>query len=122
MRVEGLVGHEKHILDMFIMGRVTGVGGGRWGLQYNKKLLTVLKFTYIRHLIGGVAINSEKEANWLSIQRKRQSGCKFEERVNQPPMSIHPTSISQEKKIKFPQHPTPSPFLFPFFERQRLSE
>ena len=51
MRVEGLVGHEKHILDMFIMGRVTGVGGGRWGLQYNKKLLTVLKFTYIRHLI-----------------------------------------------------------------------
>ena len=27
VRVEGLVGHEKHILDMFIMGRVIEVAG-----------------------------------------------------------------------------------------------
>ena len=30
--------------------------------------------------------------NWLSIQRKRQNGCQFKEKVNQPPVIIHPTN------------------------------
>ena len=29
-----------------------------------------------------LAVNSEKVANWLTVQRKRQIGCQFEERVN----------------------------------------
>ena len=47
-----------------------------------------------------LAVNSEKEANWLSIQRNRRIGCQFKERVNQPPVIIHPTSVSQKKKMK----------------------
>ena len=39
--------------------------------------------------------NSEKEANWLLIRRERQIGCQFEERVNEPPVNIHP---KQERK------------------------
>ena len=38
-----------------------------------------------------LAVNSEKEANWLSIQRNRRIGCQFKERVIQHPMTIHPT-------------------------------
>ena len=55
-----------------------------------------------------LAVNSEKEANWLIIQRKRRDACQFEERVNRYPMIINPTSVSQKQ---FPQNPTPSPFL-----------
>ena len=31
---------------------------------------------------GELAANSEKEADWLPIQRKRQIGCQFKERDN----------------------------------------
>ena len=31
---------------------------------------------------GELAVNSEKQANLLSIQRKRQIGCQFKERVD----------------------------------------
>ena len=47
---------------------------------------------------GKFVVNSEKEANWLSIQRKRRIGCHFEERVSQPTVFIHPTSVTQKKK------------------------
>ena len=47
---------------------------------------------------GKLAVNLEKEANWLSIQRKRQIGCQVKERVSQSPVIIHPTSVSQKKK------------------------
>ena len=45
-----------------------------------------------------MAVNSEKGPNWLSIQRKRGFGCQFEERVIQPPVIIHPNSVSQKRK------------------------
>ena len=47
---------------------------------------------------GKWAVNSEKEANSLSIRRKRQIGCKFQERVDQPLVIIHPTSVAQKLK------------------------
>ena len=31
---------------------------------------------------GDLAVNSEKEENWLSIQRKRQVYCKFDKNFN----------------------------------------
>ena len=34
--------------------------------------------------------------NWLSIRRKRLIGCQFEERVNQPPVISHQTSLSKK--------------------------
>ena len=58
--------------------------------------------------------------NWLSIERKRQIGFQFKERVNQPPLIIHPTSLFK-KNEHFSQHPTPSHFIV-FFEKQRLGE
>ena len=54
-----------------------------------------------KHLIVHLkreAVNSDKEANWVSIQRKRQIGCQFEERVNKSHVIIHPNSISQKKR------------------------
>ena len=45
------------------------------------------------HFILSLNRPLKKEANWLSIWRKRQIGCQFEERVNQPPKIIHPTSL-----------------------------
>ena len=46
------------------------------------------------------AVNSEKEANWLAFQRKKQMSCQFEVRVNQPPVIIHPTYVSKKSKRK----------------------
>ena len=47
-----------------------------------------------------MAVNLEKEANWLSIQRKRRIGCQIKERVNHPPVIIYPNYVSQKKKMK----------------------
>ena len=47
-----------------------------------------------------MAVNFEKEVKWLSIQRKRRIGCQFKERVNQPPIIVHPTSVYQKRKRK----------------------
>ena len=47
-----------------------------------------------------MAVNLEKEANLLLIVRKMQIGCQFEERDNQPPVIIHPTSLSKTKKMR----------------------
>ena len=44
---------------------------------------------------GKFEVNSKNEANWLSIQRKRQISCQFKERVNQPAMIIHQASLSK---------------------------
>ena len=41
---------------------------------------------------GKLAVDLEKEANQLSIQRKRQIGCQFEERVNQSQMTMDVTT------------------------------
>ena len=49
---------------------------------------------------GELAVNLEKEENWLSVQRKRRIGCPFEERVNQPCLIIHPTFVTQKNKRK----------------------
>ena len=68
---------------------------------------------------GKLAVYSEKETSWLSIQRKRQIGCQCKERVDQPPVIIHPTSFSQKKKIKGEDVEGTS---FSFFERERLGE
>ena len=49
---------------------------------------------------GELAVNSEKEGNFMSIQRKIQIVCQFKAIVNQPPVIIHQTSVSQKKKKK----------------------
>ena len=41
-----------------------------------------------------LAVNSDKEAYWLSIQSQDQIGCQFVERVNQPPVIFHPAYVS----------------------------
>ena len=41
---------------------------------------------------GKLAVDLEKEANQLSIQRKRQIGCQFEEKVNQSQMTMDVTA------------------------------
>ena len=46
---------------------------------------------------GYLAVNSEKETNWL-FQRKRLFGCQFKERFNQPPVIIPQTSVSEKRK------------------------
>ena len=45
-------------------------------------------------------MNWKKEANWLSIKKMWRIGCQLKERVNTPPVIIHPTSFSQKKKGK----------------------
>ena len=49
---------------------------------------------------GKLAVNLENNSNLPSIQRKGQIGCQLEERISQPPVIIHPTSVSQSKKRK----------------------
>ena len=66
-----------------------------------------------------MVVNSEEEANWLSIQRKRQIGCKFGERVNEPPVTIHPSSFSKKERKKVLSLPLPS---FLFFRDSVLSK
>ena len=46
---------------------------------------------------GKFNVNSEKEPNWLSIKKMGQIGCQLEEKANQPPFIMHPTSVSQNK-------------------------
>ena len=36
----------------------------------------------------------------VNLKKKRLIGCQFKERVNQPPVIIHQTSLSQRKKKK----------------------
>ena len=59
-----------------------------------------------------------KEANWLSIQIKRQIGCQFKERANQPPVTIHPTSVSQKRERKGEGVGCWGDFLYLFWERK----
>ena len=58
---------------------------------------------------GKLAVNSEEEANWLSIQRKRQICCQFKVRINQPPVIIYP---KRENKVPSTSHSLSLPFLF----------
>ena len=63
--------------------------------QHLYKTELTLKKTFEER--GEFAVNLEKEANWLSIQRKKQHFWQFKERVNQPPAIIHYASVSQKK-------------------------
>ena len=46
---------------------------------------------------GELAVNSQEVANKLSLRRKRQTSCYFEESINQPPMIIYATSLFLKK-------------------------
>ena len=61
-------------------------------------------------------MNTNNEEKWLSIRRKREICCQFEEIVNQPPVITHPTSLSQKK---FLQLLTPSRLFYFNFLRDR---
>ena len=45
-----------------------------------------------------LVVSLEKEENFMSVQRKRNIYFQFKERVNQPHVTIHPTSVSLKKK------------------------
>ena len=70
----------------------------RFSLNFPLNRLSISTLYSTLEARGKVAVNSEKEVIWLSIQRKMQSCCQFEEEVNQRLVIFHPTPIGQKKK------------------------